>query len=64
MDGSEATGSLGYAGRGHAGHGPQWHQEANLEVLDDVALLREPAEAPSEVEKTDLEEGNAPISIP
>ena len=37
---------------------------ANLGVLNDVALLRELADTPSQVEETDLEEGNAPISIP
>jgi len=65
VDGTEAAGGLGDAGRGHGRRGPQWDQGANLGVLDDVALLREPADAPSQVEETDLEEpeGNAPISI-
>ena len=34
-----------------------------LGVLDDVTLLRELADAPSQVEDTDLEEGNPAISI-
>jgi len=63
VDGSEATGRLRDAGRGHGRHRPQWDQGANLGVFDDVALSREPADALSQVEKTDLEEGNAPISI-
>jgi len=63
VDGSEAAGGLGDAGRGHGRRGPQWDRGANLGVLDDVALLREPADAPSQVEETDLEGGNAPISI-
>ena len=63
VDGSEAAGSLRDAGRGHGRHGPQWDQGANLGVLDDVALMREPADVTSQVEETDLEEGNAPISI-
>ena len=33
-------------------------------VLDDVAQLREPADVRSQVEESDLEEGNAPISLP
>jgi len=39
VDGSEAAGGLGDAGRGHGRHGFQWDQVANLGVLDDVALL-------------------------
>jgi len=35
----------------------------NLGVLDDVTLLLELVDAQSQVEETDLEEGNAPISI-
>jgi len=64
VDGSEAAGCLRDAGRGHGRHGPHWDQGANLGVLDDVALLREPVDAPSQVEETDLDQGNAPISIP
>ena len=41
VDGSEAAGGLGDAGRGHGRHELQWDQVANLGVLDDVALLRE-----------------------
>jgi len=63
VDGSEAAGGLRDAGRGHGQRGPQWDQGANLGVLDDVALLREPSDTPSQIEETDLEEGNAPISI-
>jgi len=63
VDGSEAAGGLGDPVRGHGRRGAQWDQGANLGVLDDVHLLREPADAPSQVEETDLEEGNAPISI-
>jgi len=58
VDGSEAAGGLGDAGRGHGWRGPQWDQGANqggAGVLDDVALLREPADPPSQVEETDLE---------
>jgi len=47
----------GDAGRGHGWPGLQLDQGANLRVLDDVALLREPADARSQVEETDLEEG-------
>jgi len=39
VDGSEAAGGLGQAGRGHGWCRPQWDQEANLGVLDDVALV-------------------------
>jgi len=63
MDGSEAAGGLRKAERGHGRCGPQWDQGANLGVLDDVALLQQPADAPSQVEETDLEEGNALINI-
>jgi len=63
VDRSEATGGLEDPGRGHVWRGPQWDQGADLGVLDDVALLREPADAPSQVEETGLEEGNAHISI-
>jgi len=63
VDGSEAASGLRAAGRGHGRHGPQWDQGANLGVLDNIALLREPVDAPSPVEETNLEEGNAPISI-
>ena len=63
MDGSEAASGHREAGRGHDRRGPQWDQGANLGVLDDVALLRESADAPSQFEETDLEEGNASISI-
>jgi len=63
VDGFGAVGGLRDAGRGHGRRGPQWDNRANLEVLDDVALLRELADAPSQVEETDLEEGNPPISI-
>jgi len=63
VDGSEAAGGLRDTGRGHGQCGPQWDQGANLGVLDDVALMREPADVTSQVEETDLEEGNAPISI-
>ena len=55
VDGSEAAGGLGETGRGDGRRGPQWDQGANLGVLDDVALLREPADALSQVEETDLE---------
>ena len=64
MDESEATSGLRDAGTGHGRRGQQWDQGGNLGVLDDVALLPEPADAPAHVEETDLEEGNAPISIP
>ena len=64
VDGSQAAGCLGDAGRGHGRCRPQWDQRANMGVIDNVALLREPADAPSQVEETDLEEGNAPIHIP
>jgi len=47
VDGSEAAGGLGDTGRGHGRRGPQPDQGANLGVLDDVALLREPADGPS-----------------
>ena len=63
VDGSEAAGGLVAAGRGHGWRGPQWHHGANLGLLDDVALLREPADPPSQVEETNLEQGNAPISM-
>jgi len=63
MDGSEAAGGLGDTDSGHGWRRLQWDQGANMGVLDDVALLREPADVPSQVEETDLEEGNAPISI-
>jgi len=63
VDGSEATGGLGHAGRRHGRRGPQWDQGANLGVSDDVALLREAADAASQVEETPLEEVIAPISI-
>jgi len=63
VDESEAAGGLSDTGRGHGRRRPHWDQVANLGVLDDVALLRELADAPSQVEETDLEEGNAPISI-
>jgi len=63
VDISEANGGLGDAGRGHGRRGPQWDQGANLGLLEDVALLRVLADTPSQVEETDLEEGNAPISI-
>ena len=58
VDGSEAAGGLGDTGRGHGQRGPQWDQGANLGVLDDVALLWEPADALSPVEETDLHQEN------
>ena len=64
VDRSAAAGGLREGGRGHGRRGLQWDQGVNLGVLDDVALLGVPADAPSQVEETDLEEGNAPISIP
>jgi len=63
VDGPEAAGGLRDAGRGHGRQGRQWDQGPNVGVLDDVALLREQADVPSQVEQTDLEETNAPISI-
>jgi len=54
VDGSEAAGGLGEAGRGHGRRRLQWDQGANLRVLENVALLREPADAPSQVEESDL----------
>ena len=63
VDGSEGAGRLGDTGRRHGRQGVQWDQGANLGVLDDVALLREPGDALSKVEETDLEEWNASISI-
>jgi len=54
VDGSEAAGGLGEAGRGHGQRRQQWDQGANLGVLDDVAQLRGPADASSKVEETDL----------
>ena len=62
VDGSEAAGGLGDSGRAHGQRGPQWDPGANLGVLEDVALLREPVDA-SQVEETDLAKGNASISI-
>jgi len=63
MDGSDAAGSLREAGRGHGQRGLQQDQGVNLGLLDDVALLQEPPDVPSQVEETDLEERNVPISI-
>jgi len=63
VDVSEAAGGLGHAVRGHGWCGLPWDQGANPGVLDDVALLQEQVDTPSQVEETDLEEGNAPISI-
>jgi len=63
VDASEAAGGLREAGRAHGRRRPQCYQGANLGLLDDVALLGELADALSQVEETDLEEGNAPISI-
>ena len=63
VHGSAAAGGLGDAERGHGGCGLQCDPGVNLGVLDDVALLPELADAPSQVEETALEKGNAPISI-
>jgi len=62
-DRSEAAGGPEDADRGHGWRRPQWDQGANLRVLDDIALLQEPADMPSQVEETDLTEGNPRISI-
>jgi len=63
VDGSEAAGGLKDPGRGHARHRIHADQGANMVVLDDVARLPEPVDMLSQVEETDQEEGNAPISI-
>jgi len=63
VEGSEAACGHGDAGRGDGRRRPQWDQGANLGALDDEALLREPVDALSQVEETNLEERNAPISI-
>ena len=63
MDRSEAAAGLGDTGRGHGWRRLQWYQGANLGVLHDVARLRDLAEAPSQFEETNQEEGNASISI-
>jgi len=63
VDVSEAANGPRDAGRGHGRHRLQWDQGANLGVLEDVALLPESADPPSQVEETDLQGGNAPISI-
>ena len=39
MDGLQGAGGVGDAGRGYGRRGQQWHQGANLGVLDNVSLL-------------------------
>jgi len=63
VDRSEAAGGLRDTGRGRGCRGLEWDHGVNLGVLDDVALLLEPPDTPSPVEATDLEKGNAHISI-
>ena len=62
-DESGAVGGLVGAARGDGGRALQQDQGANLRVLDDAALLREPVDMALQVEENDSEEGNAPIII-
>jgi len=63
VDGLEASGGLEDAQRGACRVGLQCDQGANLGVFYNVALLREPADGPSQVEEADLVKGNAPINV-
>jgi len=47
VDGSEAAGGLGDAGRGHGRRRLQWNQWANSGLLDYVTLLQGLADLPS-----------------